>query len=252
MAAGVYLGCVLYVGWDGGPVGEWLNRALENAAGRIAYVAPPALAGWGMALVMRPFVAAPGALNAGGVLLLASLLLAFAAQTAGLGPEHPARHGYFEQSFFTVHGGAAGEALYWAATTLFQRLGAQILAVLMFASGLLLLTGTTVASLLSRAGRIAQSAGTGTRELAKTVRSPRQGLDGLDPRGDQIAITRVGPTEPLAAETLGGEPGTGEMEAAAVGGHQQPEWADEEVEAPEPGRVPGRGVARGRSRRRAR
>jgi len=238
VAAGVYLGCVLYVGWDGGPVGEWLQRALENAAGRIAYVVPLALAGWGMALVMRPFVAAPGALNAGAVLLLASLLLAFAAQTAGLGADHPARHGYFEQRFFTVHGGAAGEALYWAATTLFQRLGAQILAVLMFASGLLLLTGTTVASLLSRAGRVARSAGAGTRELAKTVRSGRQGLEGFDPRGEEIAITRAGPTEPLAAGMLGDEPDTGEMESGVAGDHQHPEWAEEEVEAPEAGQIP--------------
>ena len=61
------------MGWDGGPVGEWLQRALENAAGRIAYVVPVALAGWGMALVMRPFIAAPGALNAGAVLVLACL-----------------------------------------------------------------------------------------------------------------------------------------------------------------------------------
>ena len=47
VAAGVYLGFVLYVGWDGGPVGEWLQRALANAAGRIAYVVPLALAGLG-------------------------------------------------------------------------------------------------------------------------------------------------------------------------------------------------------------
>ncbi len=238
VAAGVYLGCVLWVGWDGGPVGERLEQALENVAGRIAYVAPVALAGWGMALVLRPFIATPGALNAGAILLLASLLLAFAAQTAGLGPDRPARHGYFEQPFFTVHGGAAGEALYWAATTLFQRLGAQILAVLMFASGLLLLTGTTVASLVSGAGRIARSAGAGTRDLAKTVRGPRQGLEGFDARGDQIAVTRAGPTEPLAAEILGVEEDTAEGEAGAAHDHGQPEWADDEAEAPEAERLP--------------
>ena len=39
--------------------------------------------------------------------------------------------------------------------------------------GLLLLTGTTVAGLMSRAGRVARTAGTGTRDLAKTVRSGR-------------------------------------------------------------------------------
>jgi DNA segregation ATPase FtsK/SpoIIIE, S-DNA-T family len=234
VAIGVYLGFVLYVGWDGGPVGEWLKRALENAAGRIAYVAPLALAGWGLALVMRPFLAAPGALNAGGVLLLASLLLAFAAQTAGLGPEHPVRHGYFEQRFFTAHGGATGETLYWAATTLFQRLGAQILAVLMFASGLLLLTGTTVAGSLSRAGRMARTAGTGTRELAKTVRSGRRVLEGFDAGGEEIAITRADPTQRLASETLGGEDDTGD---SGVADDRQGEWAEEEVEAPETGPV---------------
>ena len=143
-------------------------------------MAPLALAGWGLALATCPSVTAPGALNAGAILVLASLLLAFAAQTAGLGPEHPARHGYFEQRFFTVHGGAVGEALDLAATMLFQRLGAQILAVLMFASGVLLLTGTTVAGLMSRAGRFARSAGTGTRELAKTVRTGRQGIESFD------------------------------------------------------------------------
>jgi DNA segregation ATPase FtsK/SpoIIIE, S-DNA-T family len=231
IALGVYLACVLYVGWDGGPVGAWLKGALTTVAGRISYLAPLAVVGWGLALVMRPFLLAPGALNAGAVLMLASLLLAFAAETAGLGPAHPARHGYFEERFYTVHGGVLGEGLYWSATTLFHRLGAQILAVLMFVSGLLLLTGTTVSTLVSRAGRVARTAGAGTRELAKTVRPG--GLEGADPLGE-IAVTR--PTEPLATEVLG-DAETGEMEAGEGG-----EWEAEEPEEPAPdGEAPDRG-----------
>ena len=151
IAAAVYLAFVLYMGWDGGRVGAWLATALENAAGRVAYVVPIALAAWGGALIARPSCVRP-ALNAGGILVLAALLLAFAAETAGLGPERPNRHDFFEQRFMVEHGGAVGEALYWASTTLFQRLGAHILAVLMLVSGTLLLTGTTVAGFLGQPG----------------------------------------------------------------------------------------------------
>ncbi len=73
---------------------------------------------------------------------------------------------------------------------------------------------------------------TGTRELAKTVRTGRQGLEGFDSRADEIAITRAGPTEPLVAETLEGEPDAGEIEAQEAR-DQQPEWAEDEVDAPE-------------------
>ncbi len=237
VAVGVYLGCAFYAGWDGGPVGEWLTGALTTVAGRIAYVAPVALVGWGAALVMRPFLRAPGALNAGAILLLASLLLAFAAETGGLGPAHPARHGYFVERFYSVHGGVIGEGLFWSATTLFQRLGAQILAVLMFVSAVLLITGTTVSTLLSRAGLVARTAGAGTRELAKTVRTG--GLEGADARGDEIAITRAAPTEPLATEILG-EGDTGELEASDDDG--QPDWEAEGVErSASEGKPPDRG-----------
>ena len=78
-----------------------------------------------------------------------------------------------------------GEGLYWAATSLFHRLGAQILAVLMFASGLLLITQTTVSSLLKGAGKVARTAGSGTRDLAKTVRmnTGQGGFGGFEPDG---------------------------------------------------------------------
>jgi S-DNA-T family DNA segregation ATPase FtsK/SpoIIIE len=239
VAAGVYLGCVLYLGWDGGPAGHGLNVALRDVAGQVAYVAPLALAGWGVALVMRPFVAAPAALDAGAVLVLASLLLAYAAETGGLGAVHPARHGYFEPRFFSAHGGVLGEGLYWAATSLFQRLGAHILAVLMFTSGLLLLTGATVAGLVSTAGRAARFARDGTRELTKTARLKRGELSDWDVQGDEIAITRADPTEPLETQRLGDGFDTDEVDTVAgvadsdadtVASRLEPEWHDEDTE----------------------
>jgi len=44
-AIAVYLGCVFYVGWDGGPVGESLSSALADVTGRVAYLVPIAAAG---------------------------------------------------------------------------------------------------------------------------------------------------------------------------------------------------------------
>ena len=234
IAVAVYLGCVLYVGWDGGPVGDSLKQALTDATGRVAYLVPIAVAVWGAGLMMRPMIKAPGAFNAGAILIVASLLLAFAAETAGLGPSHPVRHGYFHQPFYSVHGGVVGEGLYWAATSLFHRLGAQILAVLMFVSGVLLITQTTMSSLLKGAGKVARTAGAGTRDLAKTVRmnTGQGGFGGFEPDGRDIAVTRAGQTEPLATEALS-DPEMDEAETARFA--DGTDWDAEEPDAPGPG-----------------
>ena len=236
IAIAVYLGCVLYVGWDGGPVGDSLKQALTDATGRVAYLVPIAVAVWGVGLMMRPMIKAPGAFNAGAMLIVASLLLAFAAETAGLGPSHPARHGYFHEPFYSVHGGVLGEALYWAATSLFHRLGAQILAILMFVSGLLLVTQTTVSTLLKGAGKVARTAGTGTRELTKTVRmnTGRGGFGEFEADGRDIAITRAGRTEPLATAALS-DPELDEAKTARSADEDETDWDAEEPEAPGPG-----------------
>jgi DNA segregation ATPase FtsK/SpoIIIE, S-DNA-T family len=206
-AAAIYLGFVLYAGWDGGRVGEWTGVALKHAFGEVAHIVPFALVGWALALIMRPFVKAPAALNAGAILVLCALLLAFAADTAGIGPERPLRHDYFEPRFFTEHGGAVGEALYWATTTLFQRLGAHIIAVLMLTSGLLLLSGATIAGALSAAGRAAGRAREGTMGMADQVRGSRAEAD-WDPDGEDIAVTRGDPTSATAPlEPDADEPG---------------------------------------------
>ena len=170
LAAALYLGFVLYAGWDGGLGGSGLEVALTWTGGAVSYAVPMLLAGFGLALVVKPLMRYPGAINAGAILLIAGLLLAFAAETAGLGPDSPARGDIFDPDFFTAHGGALGESLYWASTTLFQRVGAHIIAVLMILSGILLLSGRPLASLLSSGAEAAGRVRTATGEMARARR----------------------------------------------------------------------------------
>ena len=243
VALATYLFCVLYLGWDGGRVGEAADSALSYVAGACASIVPLVIAAVGAALVLRPFISSPGAVNAGVVCVVASLLLAYAAQTGGLGPDGPpARHGYFDPDFFTEHGGVLGETLYWATTTLFQRIGAHIISVLLLVAGLLLLSGTTVAGLirsLMRAGGVARD---GARDLGTAV---RETASKRNPPDEEKVLTRVAATEPIATELLGPEPdvdrdgaGTGEIavtEPATNGdGSPQPLSFDEAITTPTP------------------
>jgi S-DNA-T family DNA segregation ATPase FtsK/SpoIIIE len=180
LAAALYLGFVLYAGWDGGLGGSGLEVALTWTGGAVSYAVPMLLAGCGLALVIKPLIRYPGAINAGAILLVAGLLLAFAAETAGLGPDSPARGDLFDPDYFTAHGGALGESLYWASTTLFQRVGAHIIALLMILSGILLLSGRPLVSLLSSGADAAGRARAATGEMARTAKAKRnRGEDGL-------------------------------------------------------------------------
>ncbi|MEJ7875419.1 MAG: DNA translocase FtsK 4TM domain-containing protein, partial [Solirubrobacterales bacterium] len=220
IAMGVYASFVLYLGWDGGRVGAWLESALEFTVGQVAYIVPLLVFSLGLALIARPMIQAPRALNAGALLVLLALLLAFSAGTLGLGPDRPVRDGYFDPEFFRTHGGAIGESLYWASTTLFQRLGAQILAVLMLLSGLLLLTGMTITNLFQQAGGAARRAHDSTREMAWGFRGDDEPatLPGWSEPDDlDIQITRANETEVLENQPAWDEPEVDEeAEAGAV------------------------------------
>ena len=212
VAAALYLGFVLYLDSDGGRAGAGLVVGLGWAAGAAGYAAPVLLAVAGLALILRPFIPSPGALNAGVAFFVLGLLLAFAAETAGLGPERPVRDGFFEPRFFEEHGGAIGEGLYWASTTLFQRLGAHIIALLLLVAGLLLATGGSIAGGLRGAGRMVRSAGRGARELAGATRvitaeqrRPVPAWGPEEPRDTDIAITRAASTEAFETEALAGD-----------------------------------------------
>ena len=183
IAAGVYLTLVLWLGWDGGRVGGAADEGLSFAFGKVAYLIPVALFAAAAALILKPFLPAIKPLRTGGICLIAGLLLAFAAQTAGLGPDRPPRPETFDSSWFPHHGGIVGESLYWATSTLFQRVGAHIVAVLLIVAGCLLLTGTSIATVLSAGGRALRRAGEGSGEIARTVAGSRRPWEEARARG---------------------------------------------------------------------
>ena len=167
-AVGVYLALVLYGGWDGGPAGDGARRGLKLAVGQAAYAVPLAAILCGAGMVLRPLLPSLRPVRAGAICLAAGLLLALAAETAGLGPDAPNRHGYFDPGYMRPHGGALGEVLYWSSATLFQRPGAHIIAGLLLLSGLLLVSGMTIATMLRGAGHWLRETG----ELARTAHRP--------------------------------------------------------------------------------
>ena len=110
---------------------------------------PIALFAAGAMLVVGPILPSLRPFKAGGLMLLAALMLGLAAGTFGLGPDDPPRDAAFETpTWFRHHGGAVGEGLFWIARTLFQEIGAHILFVFLFVAGFMLLTGASIAGVI--------------------------------------------------------------------------------------------------------
>jgi len=166
VALGVFLACVLYLGWSGGEVGAALTRAFAYVVGALVYAVPAALAAAGALVIMRPLLGSGRPFGAGAACLLFALTLGFAAGTLGLGPAG-ARPGTWDSGFVQGRGGVVGEALYTVADRAVQPLGAHILALFLFAAGILLVTGATLAGVAdaARGGLI----GTGRRLRTSTA-----------------------------------------------------------------------------------
>jgi S-DNA-T family DNA segregation ATPase FtsK/SpoIIIE len=148
--ASVLFAFVFYFNWDGGKVGYGIAEALRWLFGGVAYLTPVALFAIGTLLVMRPLLPTVRPFKAGGVCLVTALLLGLSAQTFGLGPNNPPRHGDFAQpAFFKVHGGLVGESLFWVTKTLFSTVGADLIFVFLLFVSFMLLTGASISSLIA-------------------------------------------------------------------------------------------------------
>ncbi len=194
---GIYLVFVLYFGWEGGSLGSGLSDGLTWLFGLVAYVTPIALFAAGGILMFRPALPSTRPLRTGALLLLAGLLLAFAAGTFGLAGGRGANTAYFDAGWFPEHGGVIGETLYWASSSLLQAFGAHLLAVFALLGGTLLLTGTTVAAIVSRSGHALKKAGAtsaeATRVLTRTggrqvgeAEAPAEGV--LEPDSETVIL----------------------------------------------------------------
>src|SRR4051794_7924432 len=149
VALAAFLAFVFYLGWDGGKVGEGLASMFIFLFGGVGYVVPVAMFGAGAVLVLKPLLPSVRPFRSGAICLFLALMLGLAAGSFGLGPDHPARDGFFHAAYFRHHGGVIGDGMYFVAKTLFSSFGAHIIFVFLLLAGILLLTGASVAGVLS-------------------------------------------------------------------------------------------------------
>ncbi len=148
VAVGIFLSGVAWFGWSGGALGGGAVDGMRFVFGAVGYVVPAALL-IGGALVLAREVRPPARpLRTGALCLLASLTLALAAGTMGVGPGRLSGARFWVSSAFRSRGGVVGQAELWVSSHLLSVAGADILAVFLFAAGLILVSGATLAGVL--------------------------------------------------------------------------------------------------------
>ena len=130
IALGLFLGAVLYFGWNGGYVGGWLGDGLDQVIGDAKYVVPVVLAVLGALVVTRSELVDVRPFRTGMAVLGCGLMIS-------LGKD---QGGYLGQ----LLGGAVGVAI--GAT------GSLLLGVLLMLVGSLLLSGASLGAILRRSG----------------------------------------------------------------------------------------------------
>ena len=151
-ACGIFMGFVLYGGWNGGRGGHGLAVALGWTLGRARVLAPMALAAGGGALLLRPVLPALRPLRAGSACVFASVTLALAAGTLGVSSPVGASTRAWTSAHLQSHGGVAGQALYEVSDRLVQSVGVDILVVFLLLTGVILLTGASLAGAIRATG----------------------------------------------------------------------------------------------------
>jgi S-DNA-T family DNA segregation ATPase FtsK/SpoIIIE len=186
VALGLYLGAVLYFGWNGGYVGGWLGNGLDTLIGDAKYAVPVVLVVVGALMVTRSALVDVRPFRTGLAVLGCGLMIT-------LGKD---QGGYVGQ----LLGGAVGIAI--GAT------GSLLLGGLLMLVGSLLLSGASLGAILRRSGRglhvaarkarQSRTAGVGHRHETVTAPAPLPPAPSLTPPVDAVSAYPdvVGETTP--------------------------------------------------------
>ncbi len=236
VAFAAFFACVFYLGWAGGEVGEALADGILFLFGAVGYLAPVALFGAGAAIVIRPMLPAVHPLKTGALCLGAALMLGLAAGSLGLGPGDTQRDGFFDAAYLREHGGLVGESLFWGSAKLFSEAGSHILFVFLLLAGVLLITGASIAGVVSATRDAATTTSqrvrrtTGAVSHAATAPLPGDPIEPPEP-DDQEPVVRATHVEAPALDASERYP-----DLYGPDGEPEPEedpWDDPEPE-PEP------------------
>ena len=193
VALAVFLAFVIYLGWDGGALGRWLNGVTRWLVGLLVFVLPLLLCFVAYLFVAREGQRPRRGITWGIALMVAAFLLAAAADAFGVfGGERPER--LFRDTYMSAHGGVAGEAMWAALHGVVGRIGVDVLVVALFVAGVMLATGSSLKHWgdRSRVGVTAAGAAAG--------RAARSQAEALGARRRDAAATRI--VEPDESATV--------------------------------------------------
>src|SRR5215208_997892 len=228
-----FFACVFYLGWAGGEVGEALADAILFMFGGVGYGVPVVLFAAGALIVIRPMIPAVHPVRTGTLCFAAALMLGLAAGSLGLGPGDTPRSGFLDPSYLEHHGGLVGESLFWASAKLFSTAGSHILFTFLLLAGILLLTGASIAGIVSATRDAAATTTERVRRTSATVRVPYEPLPAISPPEpeDREPVVRATHVEMPAQDTNEFDQYEPEPEFAPEPSEEPEEVAEPEDEA---------------------
>jgi S-DNA-T family DNA segregation ATPase FtsK/SpoIIIE len=184
----VFLGFVLYLGWDGGTLGRWLSDAARWLVGILAFVLPLLLGLAAYLLVVKEESRPRRGLTWGIALIVVGVALAAAADAFGIFAGERIQ-ALFRDEYMSSHGGLLGEAQWAALSPFVGRVGVDVLVVALLLAGILLVTGSSLHGWASQSRRGVARAGRAARTQAEAFGAHRR-----DSAGTRVTDLDESPT----------------------------------------------------------